>query len=211
MPDIFIPKSPKTEKHIRVPLLSTNSKEHNHPFASFCDTPSNISFHNQEPDEKIVLLLRRHFITNFSWIIITVILVLLPLLTNILGINIQAFLPFFPARFFMVGLIFYYLIIFSYAFINFITWYYNIFLVTQKRIVDIDFSDIVYHNVAITKLNLVEDVNYTQVGFIPSLFNFGDLFVQTAGEVKHFEALKIPKPNDATHIIQDLIGGKHHV
>ena len=79
-------------------------------------------------------------------------------------------------------------------------------MVTSERIVDIDYSDIVVHNIAVTSLSHVQDVNYTQSGFIPTFFNFGDLFVQTAGNERNFEALSIPKPREATHIIGDLIG-----
>lgn len=196
MPDLFIPK--KTDNQI---------SPHSHPFASFCSHP-NVSFRNQEPDEKILLLLRAHFITNILWIITALILAFIPIGIGVLGIDIRSFLSFFPERYFLVLTIFYYLLILTYALVNFITWYYNVFLVTQRRIVDIDFSDIVYHNVALTKLSLVEDVHYTQIGFIASLFNFGDLFVQTAGELKNFEALKVPRPNDAVNIIENLIGVK---
>lgn len=195
MPDIFIPTPQPVEK------------AHIHPFASFCSHP-NVSFRNQEPDEKILLLLRAHFITNILWIITALILAFIPIGIGVLGIDIRSFLSFFPERYFLVLTIFYYLLILTYALVNFITWYYNVFLVTQRRIVDIDFSDIVYHNVALTKLSLVEDVHYTQIGFIASLFNFGDLFVQTAGELKNFEALKVPRPNDAVNIIENLIGVK---
>ena len=63
---------------------------------------------------------------------------------------------------------------------------------------------------AITKLTHIVDVSYTQSGFAKSLFNYGDVFVQTAGTEKNFEALSVPKPREATHIIGDLIGkGKH--
>mgnify|MGYP001611990973 FL=1 len=79
-------------------------------------------------------------------------------------------------------------------------------MVTTERIVDIDYSDIVVHNIAVTSLTHVQDVNYTQSGFIPTFFNYGDLFVQTAGNEKNFEAMSIPKPREATHIIGDLTG-----
>ena len=35
----------------------------------------------------------------------------------------------------------------------------------EFRIVDIDYSGLLYHDVAFTKLNLIEDVNYIKTGF----------------------------------------------
>ena len=154
------------------------------------------------------LFLRRHFITNIPWIFISLVLSLVPPLLFILNIKIPILFFSVPENFLIVFIVFYYLVVFIYAFISFITWYYNISLVTQKRVVDIDFSDIVYHDVAMTKLNLIEDVNYTQTGFIRSFFNYGDVFVQTAGEKLHFDFLAVPNPANAVNITENLIGGR---
>lgn len=200
MPDIFI--KPTTGK----------KPTHTHHFASFCDHPSGISFENQEADEKILLFLRRHFITNVPWLLTTIIFILLPPIAGFLLPKIGlALFPSLPDNFLTVFIIFYYLIIFTYAFIHFITWFFNISIVTQKRIIDIDFSNLVYHDVAVTKLSLVEDTNYSQTGFIRSLFNYGDAFVQTAGEKLHFDFLSVPKPTKVVNIIQNLIGKGPHV
>ena len=85
-------------------------------------------------------------------------------------------------------------------------WFYNITLITDRGVVDIDYSNIVYHDVAMTNLNLIEDVNYTKVGFIRSLLNYGDLFVQTAGGKENLEALAVPNPAEAARIIGESIG-----
>lgn len=176
--------------------------------ASFCQYPKGVHFQTQKPHEKIILFLRSHFITNISWIILSLFLSVLPVI-------ILAFLPNFGLdflsldtanRFITVFTLFYYMMLFSYVFISFLHWFYNVFIVTSERVVDIDYSDIVVHNIAVTSLTHVQDVNYTQSGFIPTFFNYGDLFVQTAGNEKNFEALSIPKPREATHIIGDLTG-----
>lgn len=205
MPDIFIPESQPALNNTDLKLIKEN---HIHALSSFCQNPVGVSFQNQEEDEEVLLFLRRHFITNVPWIFISLILSLIPPVLFILNINIPIFFFNIPGNFLTVSVIFYYLVVFIYAFISFITWYYNISLVTQKRVVDIDFSDIVYHDVAMTKLNLIEDVNYTQTGFIRSFFNYGDVFVQTAGEKLHFDFLAVPSPSNAVNIIENLIGGR---
>ena len=198
--DIFV--APKTKKN------HPQNLEHMSLLSSFCKSPKGVHFQTQKPHEEIILFLRSHFVTNISWIILSLFLLVLPVI-------IAAFLPNFGLdflstpianRFITVFTLFYYLMLFSYVFISFLHWFYNVFMVTSERVVDIDYSDIVVHNIAVASLTHVQDVNYTQSGFIPTFFNYGDLFVQTAGNEKNFEALSIPKPREATHIIGDLTG-----
>lgn len=199
MKDIFV-----APKHIPVLSYSEDVKA----FSAFCKNPKGVSFQTQKHDESIILFLRAHFITNLAWIIVSLILIILPIIILFflprLGVNFLSSSQ--ATRFTGVYITFYGLIVFSYIFINFLHWFYNVFLVTTERVVDIDYSDIVVHNIAVTNLDHIEDVNYTQSGFIPTIFNYGNLFVQTAGNEKNFEALSIPKPRTATHIIGDLIG-----
>lgn len=192
MPDIFITPNP----HLPQP-----------PPARRHSPQNNVRFQHQEPDEEILLFLRSHFITNLPWFFITLVALIVPLFLAPFVSNFGFTLPY---RFTAIMLLFYYLIVFSYAFIHLLSWYYNVFIVTQKRIVDIDFSDLVYHNVAVTKLSQVEDVDYTQTGFIRSFFNYGDVFCQTAGSKVNFDALGVPKPAHVTSVIQGFIGTKHH-
>lgn len=222
MPDIFVSRkeAEKTESKINYPSsevgieLRTHKPSHIRHLATFYEKPTGVHFRNQEEDEEILLFLRRHFATNLPWLFITIILVAIPLifayiLPYLNQMNINLF--FLPSRYMTIFIIFYYLIVFNYFLINFITWYFNISIITQKRIVDIDFSDLVYHDVAVTKLTLVEDVNYTRVGFLRSLFDYGDVFVQTAGEKLHFDFLAVPHPEKVVDIIQNLIGKGYHV
>lgn len=205
MPDIFISneeKKPKVERKI-----PTGLPRHVHHLASFCRRPIGINFQNQHENEEILLFLRRHFITNVSWIFLTIILVLVPFVFFFANSSLSLIgLDNIPKAFVIIFVIFYYLVVLNYALINFMSWFYNVTIVTNKEIIDVDFSDLVYHNVASTKLNLIEELHYAQTGFLQTFFNYGDLFVQTAGENPNIEALSFPKPNEATHLIQELIG-----
>lgn len=214
MPDIFTPTSINDSPKPK-PIVSAMQEEtsvvikkppHTHHFASFCDHPEGINFENQEADEEILLFLRRHFITNVPWIAATIILLILPPFLIFTLPFLPSFLSSLPPEFGTILLLFYYLLVFNFALLEFITWYFNISLVTQKRIVDIDFSDLLYHDVAVTKLSLVEETNYNQVGFVRSLFNYGDVFVQTAAEKLHFDFLAVPQPRKVIEIVQNLIG-----
>lgn len=206
MPDIFI--KPDNTKKETLPAADSNRV---HMLSAFLTDPLGISFAEQASDEKILLFLRRHFITNLLWILITILLLFIPVLFFTFRSELQLLGTIdLPWRFIVIFIIFYYILVFAYAFINFLSWFYNVFIVTQKRIVDIDYSNIIIHNVAFTKLSHVQDVNYSQVGFIRSLFNYGDVFAQTAGTEPNFDAHSVPQPRRAAHIIGDLIGKEAH-
>lgn len=199
MADIFI--APKKNKKIEEPKIGFR-----HSLSAFSHRPDGISFQTQKEKETIILFLRSHLITNLSWFLLAIILAILPFIGF-------AFFPklnfdFLPAQttsnLIMIYVLFYYLLVLTYMFIKFLRWFYNVFIVTSERVVDIDYSDIVVHNIAVASLSHVQDVNYTQSGFIPTFFDYGDLFIQTAGDEKNFEALSVPKPREATHIIGDL-------
>jgi len=205
MTDIFVARTKNKESIIK---NKDQGESNMNILASFCKDPKGVSFQTQKHNETIILFLRAHFITNLYWIIISFVLIVIPLIIAIFSsvFNIRFFSDPLISHFTTVYVLFYYLIVFSFIFINFLHWFYNVFIVTSERVVDIDYSDIVIHNIAVTKLDHVQDVNYTQSGFIPTLFNYGNLFVQTAGTEINFEAPSIPKPREATHIIGDLIG-----
>lgn len=206
MPDIFVAPNDK------IKTSDSNTAGHAHMFASFCPNPIGVSFIDQEKDEEILLFLRRHFITNVPWILISIIFILLPLIIVAINSRFAIFiLPNFTPSLFILALILYYLIVLTFIFVNFITWYYNISLVTNKRIIDIDFSGLLYKNVAATTLALVQDVSYTQVGVIPAFFDYGDVNVQTAGTFENFDFTSVPHPQRVVQIIANLIGKEKNV
>lgn len=209
MNDIFVAPKHKKKNHSAL-SFEDNSKDMN-IFSAFSQNPKGVTFQTQKDNEVIILFLRSHSITNISWIAVSLILIIVPII-------ILTFLPTFGIDFLSsaqtilfttIYTLLYYLIVFSYIFISFLHWFYNVFIVTSRRVVDIDYSDIVVHNIAVTNLSHIQDVHYIQSGFIPTFFNYGDIFVQTAGNERNFEALSIPKPREATHIIGDLIGKGH--
>lgn len=208
MPDIFVAKIETKPEKLETPLPRKTNHTHKHMgfLRAFAERPNGVTFANQKNHEEIVLFLRAHLITNFLWVTITIFLIFIPLFASVVGNFIPNSLSFVSGKFIPFFFIFYYLIVFSYAFLNFLNWFYNITLITNLGVVDIDYSGLLYHDVAFTNFNLVEDVNYTKVGFFRSLFNYGDVFVQTAGGRENLEALSVPNPARAAHVISDSIG-----
>ena len=195
MPDIFVANKEEKKTFLKTELPI------NH-----VESPGEIFFANKKENEKIILFLRGHIATNFPWITISSFLIIFPLLLVFIFNFVGNPFPFMSGAFIAIFTLLYYLTIFAYAFINFMKWFYNILIITNLGIVDLDYSGLLYHDVAFTKLNLIEDVNYIKTGFLRSLFNFGDVFIQTAGGKENLEGIGIPNPSNAAHIIADSIG-----
>lgn len=195
LPDVFVaPGQPAGDapQENSVPQIKSK-KGFSNPFASFAYSPEGVSFEEQEADEDIIFLLRKHWVTNLSWILIGVLMILGPLVIFPLFSRF-GLLPQIPnGRVFTVTL-FWYLVTFGYLFFNFLSWYFNAYLLTTERAVDIDFYNLMYHHVASTRMNKVQDVSYQQGGVMRSIFNYGDVFIQTAGEAPNFDFLAVPKP-----------------
>ncbi|HUD09665.1 MAG TPA: hypothetical protein VMR77_02605 [Patescibacteria group bacterium] len=215
MPDIFIaePKDETTAPVEPTPLISADgvSAPQNpvHFFSTFKKDPDGVDFKDKEGEEKVILFIRRSLITNIRWIFFGSLLLILPLFLPFILKFFSNPLPFLPSKFYFFLSAFYYLVVATYWFINFISWYFNISLVTDKRVIDIDFSNLVYKDVAATKINLVQDVSFSQIGAIRTFFDYGDVLVQTAGTIDNLIFESVPQPENIVHIVEDLIG-KHN-
>lgn len=175
-----------------------------HLLSGFCEYPDGVTFHDQEPDETILLFLRKSQFVNLPWIISSVIALFLPLFFFVIS---PLLLPFsIPVGTAIILFLLYYLLVITYAFVNFVIWYYNAALITNKRIVNIDFHQLVFKEIAETKLGLVQDVSYHQQSVFESLFDYGHILIQTAGTIDNFEFNDLPKPERIEEIVNSLIG-----
>ena len=78
-------------------------------------------------------------------------------------------------------------------------------LITNLRIIDIDYMHLIYKHMTATKLSLIQEVSSIKSGVMSTFFNYGDIFIQTAGTMINVEFNSAPKPEEAVDMIQDLI------
>lgn len=173
-------------------------------------SPKSFQFGTQNKGETVYLLTRAAAITNFGWIIATILLCLLPFIA---GSIITGALLFFRIDitdiitrplFVPVTLFIYYLLVATYAFSAFTKWYFNVYIVTSERILDYDYSPFGRYNVSEASLKNIEDVTQRQIGVFPNIFNYGDIVIQTAGERTKFFFEKTPNPSYLRDKISDL-------
>lgn len=172
-------------------------------FPAYLENPQNCSFEGQNDDEKILLLLRAHPITNLSWIIPSLLIFfipfVLPKILTILSIDISLI----PETYKLVLLIINYLLVLVIAFEGFLYWYFNVYIVSSKNIVDVDFNSILFKNIDIAPLRNVEDVSSSMGGILQSIFQYGKVVVQTAGTIENIDFENVPFPHKVADFILD--------
>lgn len=74
-------------------------------------------------------------------------------------------------------------------------------IIADKSLVQILQKSLFYRDVSRLSYSNVEDVTAQQRGILSTMFNFGNLEVQTAGEMDNFFFPSCPDPNRYAHII----------
>lgn len=179
-----------------------NNNKKSSAFYSYIYNPQ-IKFDTQEDGENIYLLLRSHPFTQIGWILSSILFFILLFIFN-----------FFPQSFFNLGQtliinLFFIVFIFSFIWINVLNWYFNAGIVTNKKIIDIDFYSVIYKEITVAQLGKIEDITVKSGGFFGSYFDYGSVFIQTAGSAVNVEFINVPHPSDVAQVINKLLGKKH--
>lgn len=174
------------------------------PLTAFAVNPQGLRFETQEEQEVVILFLRQHFIINVPWILITILLliaptVIFPKLFSVLSLNFSL-----PTGYFLIGTMFWYLVTFGFALASFIGWFFNIYIVTDERIVDIDFFYLLYKKFSQAELTKIQDISYTSGGIVAALFNYGNVTIETAGEAPNLIFELVPFPERVVETIRAL-------
>ncbi|MFC1756178.1 hypothetical protein ACFLZK_02180 [Patescibacteria group bacterium] len=173
---------------------------------SFIENPKNTFFEGEDSDEKILYIFRKANITNLGWGLISIFLLLAPAVFNSFFIHITINYPDIlkPSLIIIIN-IFWYLFTFGYIFERFINWFFNIHIITDKRIVDMDFDHLLHRNITDAPLRNVEDITYTVSGAAQTTFNYGHVTIQTAAEQRELEFHYVSNPAKIQDIISDLV------
>ena len=172
------------------------------PLTAFAVNPTGVRFETQQKDEEVVLFLRQHLIVNIPWIVLTIIFflapsVLFPLVIRSLSVPL-------PFPYILVGTLSWYLVTVGFALVNFLHWFFNIYIVTSERVIDIDFQYLLFKRFSQAELERIQDISYTAGGIIATVFNYGNVYVQTAGEMPNLEFLAVPRPDKVVEKIRSL-------
>ncbi len=193
MPTVFTPEPTVVERTLMSPLTS------------FAVSPEGVRFETQEKEERVVLFLRQHLIVLFGPTFLVVCmalapLILFPFLSRFLTLPIVV-----PVSYIVVGTAFWYVVTFGFGLMSFLRWFFNIYIVTDKRIVDIDFLHLLYKEFSEARLERIQDISFKSGGILAAFFDYGDANVQTAGEMPNIEFVAVPQPAKVVETISALL------
>lgn len=158
------------------------------------------------PDEKLIRLYRRHPVTLFGLYMGIAITFIIPLsayflIRGMLGnfFETEAGLTLF-VLFVSVFLLFALLFMFQ----QFLDHWLDVWILTNRRIINIEQTGLFTRVRAEVRLYRVQDVTSEIKGFMRHMFNYGMVFTQTAGERMRFTFEDIPEPKEASKLILQL-------
>lgn len=91
-----------------------------------------------------------------------------------------------------------------YGFYQWFVWYFDSFVITDRRIINIDQQTLFRRKVSEADLENVQDSAYTIDGMLASMFDFGTVSVRTASEGTGMRLSGVPDPKRVQETIMDL-------
>jgi uncharacterized membrane protein YdbT with pleckstrin-like domain len=167
-----------------------------------------------QPNEKIILIKHRHrfalmreiFPEFLIFIVVLISVIHLFFSTNlswpswlgkffpsILKYNLNYLLSFFLSLFL--------LILWLMIFLAIATLYLDYWIVTNQRTIHAELKGIFSREIISVNHDKIQDITVEIQGFFPTLFHFGDLHIQTAGEFRELIFEEIPEPEKTKDII----------
>lgn len=85
-------------------------------------------------------------------------------------------------------------------------WFWNAFLVTNHRVIDVDQRGVFSRTVSEATYDKIQDVSFTVHGVWGTMFGFGKLDLQTAGSSTNLELAHVKDPKEMHHLITETMG-----
>lgn len=193
-------KIPKKFRNLKRSFISTATIKNDHNFMAF---PKNADFQGREDGENIILVVRSHWIIYLPQVIGAILVLILPWILLALIPGLKSSVGMFLALL-ITGLIMGASVVID----AFVKWLYNVSIITDQRVIDLDFPNIMAHSMAEAQLEKIEDVSHKQIGLLGSFFDVGTVYVQTAGTAQNIEFQNVPRPRDVEDILVDLLESK---
>jgi len=171
--------------------------------------PENIRFDRKEKDEEVIMITRKHwtaYITNISLAVFMPVIPIVLLITLANWENGVYGGTTVYISLFILSIIFAVNIIVT----TVVQWYYNVSIITDKRILSLKVSSIFQHSYTEILWRKIQDVSHSSEGFLSAVFDIGSVYIDTAGEGIDLTLKFVPKPRDVQEVINNLVDLAHN-
>lgn len=159
------------------------------------------TFEGMKEGEEVIIFLHRHWWTLANRLIALFLGAFLPFVALVVFGSILLtynLLPLFAFLWAGYYLLLWYVLFYTLTMYSLDTW-----IVTNLRIIDSRQHGFFNRVVAELSLGNIQDVSFNIEGAVPTMMNYGDVHVQTAGSEKYFHFVSIANPQEVKdHIMQ---------
>ncbi len=168
-------------------------------------------FPSQQLDETIHLVVREHWVFLLFRLLVVVFLFVLLLAFQTYGPSVipGLFIGTAAKVVTLLGQV-YTLALVMTVFLIWVFYYLNIQVITNLRVVDIDQHGLFSRRISELHIDKIEDVTSESNGPVATVFQYGNVYVQTAGTIDRFEFDRVPAPEQIEKIILDLYEKRPH-
>jgi uncharacterized membrane protein YdbT with pleckstrin-like domain len=160
-----------------------------------------------KPQEKVIFFLRRHFFAFVAELLYMAVLSLVPIGGYVAVANLWPKLLIgsmsFPSLVLLTSA--YYLIVWLFFIGSFVDYYLDAWVVTTQRVLNVEQQGIFARTISELDLGRVQDVTSEIRGVIPSIFNYGHVYIQTAGGRERFVFEQVYRPHEIRKRILELV------
>ncbi len=143
--------------------------------------------------EKIEFFLRRHWIILFFHYLSAGFMMLIGIVIFFLADSFFVLtVKTYDLSLFLLSL--YTLMVWQFLFRELTDFYLDTWIVTDHRVLEIHQLGLFKRDISELRLSKIQDVNVKVEGFLPTLFNYGHVIIQTAGTNPEFKFEQIPSP-----------------
>ena len=155
-----------------------------------------LHFPGQRENEKVEMVIRKHKISLLRSFLYLLLMITVPWIVFYIVAPIAfSFLVQAPySKLFLLLSLIYYLFIWLFVFIAWIDYYYDLWLITDQRLLDIEQKGFFSRVVSELDIKRIQDITSEVHGILPTLFGFGSIHIQTAGEKNRFVLESVSHP-----------------
>ena len=163
------------------------------PFPLFT---SNNTFKGQLSEETTILVIRKHWITLALPLFLVLLTALIPIIIYPL---ITPTLLYFDFYWFLSSAFWFFL--WNLFFFNLMIYSLNTLVITNKRVIETKQLGFFKYSANEFQKDKIQDISVKIIGILPSLLNYGNLEIQTAGSENKFNFTNFPDPEKIKQII----------
>lgn len=161
-------------------------------------------FPGQRNDEHVITFLRRHWITFVSSILQLIGFNLLPIAVLAFFIYGIGWEPPVDGIWYVLGVMItalYYIGTWLAFYHTFVDYHLDVWVLTDQRIINIEQQGLFDRTISELNLSKVQDVTSEVHGHIQTIFDFGNVYIQTAAEQQRFAFLQVSNPEEVARLV----------